>query len=90
MDDDRSLPIGQHRLMHRRRVGVAAIVVLGPLIVCGGGRGGVQISRDAVQQASGAVDTTSVTVVKLSDDDVDRLASQAGVLGDAIRQVSPS
>jgi hypothetical protein len=77
---------GQHRLVRAIKVGVAA-ATLGLLAGCGGS-GGAQVSRNAVRQLGLAVDNTAITSVEIGGDEIGRLAVQAKVGDDAIRQTA--
>jgi len=68
---------------------VALLSLMVLLAGCGSGSGSLQIADGAVQQGARVVGNKSVTAVKLSTDDVTRLADQARVSEDVIREVAP-
>lgn len=65
-------------------VGVALVAAL---TSCGGG---AKVAAGAVDDAGRAFGNEAVTAIELSSDDVTRLAGQAGVEDDVIRDVAPS
>lgn len=71
--------------MRRRLVGLALALEL--LVGCSSGE--VQIAKGAVRQAGSTVGNDTVTVIKLSGDDIGRLADEAGVSENAIRSTAP-
>ena len=77
--------------MHKATVQAAraTCVAVALLLAAGCSPGEVQISKAAVREAGNAVGNDSVSVIKLSKDDVTRLAEQAGVGDDVIRDTAP-
>lgn len=57
------------------------------LAACGGSK--VQVAEGAVRQLSSIVGSRGLTTVELTADDVSRLARQAGVADDVIRDTAP-
>lgn len=65
---------------------LAGVALVAALTSCGG----VKIASGAVDDAGRAFGNEAVTAIELSSDDVTRLANQAGVEDDVIRDVAPS
>ena len=62
-------------------------MLMAALTGCGGG---VKVASGAVDDAGRAFGNEAVTAIELSSDDVTRLANQAGVEDDVIRDVAPT